>query len=124
MNSKPTAALADFLDERARAVKAIEAQAEEIIHVHKDQPGYQAKMREKAELLAALARDAAGLAAALPSPLAGAAGERLARFSESAGNALGIGSAFYMSALLYPDEHKPGEPNDLERYAAEVRSWG
>lgn len=124
MTTTPAAALADYLDEKARQVRAIEAEAEAIIHGKGDQSGYQATMRKKAELLAALADDAESLVEALPVPLAEAAAESLGGFSANAANSLRIGSVFYMSALLYPDEHKPGEPNNLERFAAEVRSWG
>lgn len=124
MSSSPTAALADYLDEKARQVKALEAEAETVIHAKGDQAGYQALMRRKAELLEALAADAAPLVKALDPGLADAAGERLAGFSLNAENSLRIGSVFFMSALLYPDEHKPGEPNNLELFAAEVRSWG
>lgn len=123
MSSTPIAALADYLDEKARRVKTIEAEAEAIIHSEGDQAGYEALMRQKAELLKALADDAAPLVKALGPGLADAAGERLAGFSRNAENSLRIGSVFYMSALLYPDEHKPGEPNNLELLAAEVRSW-
>ena len=124
MSSSPTAALADYLDEKARQVKALEAEAEAVIHGEGDQAGYQGLMRRKAELLQALAADAAPLVKALGPGLAEAAGERLAGFSLNAENSLRIGSVFFMSALLYPDEHKPGEPNNLELFAAEVRSWG
>lgn len=123
MSSTPTAALADFLDEKARRVKDIETEAQAIIHNTGDQSGYEALMRQKAELLAALEQEALPLIKALGPGLADAAGERLAGFSQNAGNALRIGSVFYMSALLYPDEHKPGEPNNLEFLAAEVRGW-
>jgi hypothetical protein len=116
--------LADFLEQRARAVRAIEAGAEAILHGQGDQDGYVAKMREKALLLSDLAGDAQGLVVALPPVLSKAAGDRLEQFSQSAANALSVGSPFYMSALLYPDDHKPGEPNDLERYVDEVRGWG
>jgi len=124
MTSSPTAALADYLDEQARRVKAIEAEAEAVIHGEGDQAAYQAIMRQKAELLQALAANAAPLVKPLGPGLADAAGERLAGFSLNAENSLRIGSVFFMSALLYPDEHKPGEPNNLELFAAEVRSWG
>lgn len=124
MTSSPTAALADYLDDKARQVRAIEAEAETAIHAKGDQPAYQALMRRKAELLQALADDAAPLVKPLGPGLAQAAGERLAGFSLNAENSLRIGSVFFMSALLYPDEHKPGEPNNLELFAAEVRSWG
>jgi len=46
---------------------------------------------------------------------------RLEQFSMSAGAALRIGSVFFMTALLYPEDHKPGEPNDLETYISELR---
>ena len=124
MTKTPTAALADFLDQRAIAVREIEAEAEIIIHEQKDQAAYAAKMREKAELLAALAKDAKKVSPPLPSPLSRNVGDKLGGFSQNASNALGIGSVFYMSALLYPDSYAPGQPNDLEAYAAEVRSWG
>ncbi len=46
---------------------------------------------------------------------------RLRDFAAGAENALSIGSPFYMSALLYPDEHQPGDPNNLELLIAELR---
>lgn len=124
MGKSAAAVLADFLEQRARAVRALEAEAEGIIHGQGDQAGYAAKMREKALLLADLAGDAQGLVLALEPALAQAAGERLARFSQSAGTSLTVGSPFFMSALLYPDDYVQGSPNDLERYVAEVRGWG
>lgn len=68
--AEPATLLADYLDEKARRVKAIETQAEAIIHDKGDQAGYQAKMREKAELLSALAVEAAPLVKALEPDLA------------------------------------------------------
>lgn len=136
MSKSAASVLADFLEQRAKGVRAIEAEAEAIIHGtghgtgHGDghgqgnQAGYVAKMREKAMLLADLAGDAQGLVLALDEAHATAAADRLERFSQSAATSLKVGSPFFMSALLYPDEHKPGEPNDLERYVDEVRGWG
>lgn len=46
---------------------------------------------------------------------------RLRDFAAGAENALAIGSPFYMSALLYPDEHQPGDPNNLELLIAELK---
>jgi hypothetical protein len=123
MSTNPAAALADFLDERAATVRAIEAEAEAIIRNQKDQAGYTARMRGKAELLAKLAEDGRALAAALPEARAKAAAERLEQFSGSAAMSLRVGSVFFMSALLYPEDHTPGQPNDLETFAAEVRGW-
>lgn len=47
---------------------------------------------------------------------------RLARFTASAENALALDSVFYMSALLFPDEYRDGEPNDLELFRDEIRN--
>lgn len=123
MSADSIVTLATFLDEKAKQVKAIEAEAEAIIHGKGDQAGYEAKMREKAELLSKLSGEAEPLVAALGRGLADDAAERLDGFSQNAAMALRVGSVFFMSALLYPDEHKAGEPNNLELFAAEVRTW-
>ena len=127
MSKSAASVLADFLEQRALAVRAIEAEAEAILHGQGhgqgDQAGYVAKMREKALLLADLAGDAQGLVLALDHGHSEAAADRLESFSQSAATSLKVGSPFFMSALLYPDDHKPGEPNDLERYVGEVRGW-
>jgi len=123
MTANPAAALADYLDQKAQAVSDIETRAQAELNGGGGQPAYQALMREKAELLAALADDASPLVEALPGARADEAGEHLGGFSMSAQNSLRIGSVFYMSALLYPDDHKPGEPNNLQLFAAEVRAW-
>jgi hypothetical protein len=123
VTANPAAALADYLDRKAQAVKDIETRAEAILLGKGDQTAYQELMREKAQLLASLAEDARPLVLALPEQRADEADTQLEAFSMSAGNALRIGSVFYMSALLYPDDHKKGEPNNLEIFAAEVRAW-
>jgi hypothetical protein len=123
MSANPTTALADFLSAKAQAVRTIETEAQALLAGAPDQEGYGLKMRAKAELLAALADDAGPLLAALPEHLCDVAAVKLEGFSANAANALRIGSVFYMSALLYPDDHKPGEPNNLELFAAEVRAW-
>ncbi|MDP3428301.1 MAG: hypothetical protein Q8S17_13115, partial [Humidesulfovibrio sp.] len=84
MSKSAASVLADFLEQRARAVRAIEAEAEALIHGQADQAGYVAKMRDKALLLADLAGDAQGLVLALDQARSEAAAERLERFSESA----------------------------------------
>lgn len=87
-----------------------------------DAEGYRALMREKAEILAGLEAEGRARLATLPSPLRERAGARLRNFSASAQNALSLDSVFYMSALLYPDEHVPGEPNNLEIFRDEVKA--
>lgn len=107
-----------WLDEICAAVRDIEREAEKALHTDEDEAAYREVMRRKASLLSSLperGRDAVSL---LPPAERATVEERLQRFAASAANALSIGSVFYMSALLYPEDHKPGEPNDLERFAA------
>jgi len=40
----------------------------------------------------------------------------LADFARRAGQAMDLGSIFYMTALLYPEDYVAGEKNDLERF--------
>ena len=49
------------------------------------------------------------------------AAARLRAFSASADQGLSLGSIFYMSALLFPEDHRPGEPDDLAVLLAEMR---
>lgn len=108
--------LAKLLRTRAERIRELEARANHIIQHEHDQSGYEALMREKAELLATLAGDCGSF-------LDGISDSEVARlraFSQSAQNSLRVGSVFYMSALLYPEDARPGEPNDLERFADEL----
>lgn len=89
-----------------------------------DMPAYTARMQEKARLLASLEEEGEAYLEDLPEQLQDQAGHRLHRFSASARNALRIGSIFYMSALLYPEDHKPGQPDDLQVFIRRLRDEG
>ncbi|ABB39275.1 hypothetical protein Dde_2478 [Oleidesulfovibrio alaskensis G20] len=117
----PVDALSTFLEDTARQIRRLEQQAEHALHEKNDQQEYRRLLAEKATVLSELPALAEARVAALPDSVAGAVRERLERFAQSASNALRIGSIFYMSALLYPEHHKEGDKNDLERYADEVR---
>ncbi len=77
-------------------------------------------MREKAELLAALDKDGEAYISALPAALQDRARSGLKGFALSAEHALELNSVFYMSALLYRDDHKEGEPDNLEVFRREL----
>lgn len=113
-------ALADLLRGVAQEVRTLEGEAQALLHDQNDPQGYRGKMVEKATLLAELADHSAKPLAALPPAQAKPLRERLERFSRSAATALDIGSVFFMSALLYPEDHKPGEPNDLETFVETI----
>lgn len=110
--------LADWLEKKRVAIMAREKTALELMDKG-DVNGYRDKMREKAEMLAALAKEAD--AADLPKAGLAAIRDQLENFSANASMALSLNSVFFMSALLYPDDHKPGQPDNLETLIAGLR---
>ncbi|MBG0791541.1 MAG: hypothetical protein H0S80_13700 [Desulfovibrionaceae bacterium] len=112
--------LIDLLEQASAEVRRLEAEGDAVIKTE-GQLAFQARMEKKAEVLAGLAEKAAPLTAEMDGALGKFADDRLIRFSTSAATALRIGSVFFMTALLYPEEHKPGEPNDLEVFIGELR---
>lgn len=108
--------LVEMLRTVAQEVRTLESEAETLLHGDNDPQGYRRKMVEKASLLAGLAEQARRPLAAMPPAQSKPLRERIERFSRSAGSALDLGSVFYMSALLYPEDYKPGDPNDLETF--------
>lgn len=113
--------LGQWLDEMAAAVRDIEREAEQALHRNEDQDAYRDLMRRKAQLLASLPDRARDLLPQFEGQERDAIEDRLSRFASGASNALRIDSVFYMSALLYPENHTAGQPNDLEAFAAAVR---
>ena len=110
-----------WLQDMCDKVNALEARGRKLLESG-DREGYLTVMREKAELLAGLETSGAPHLACLPGRLREKTRDGLRRFASSAENALSINSVFYMSALLYPEDYKEGEPNDLERFRDELRA--
>ena len=110
----------NWLNGRCRFLRDLEEKAQQVLQKSSDTAQYKALMREKALFLQALPEEAETYLDDLPEAVADVAAERLDTFSRSASQSLRIDSVFFMYALLYPDDHKPGEPNNLERLAAEV----
>ena len=111
-----TETLATRLAEWASALNSLEAQAMDQLHGKNNEAAYRDLMKQRAELLRSLPEKAAALPPALRNtPEYPGMLEALEGFAQGAANALSIGSVFYMSALLYPDDHQPGDPNNLER---------
>lgn len=118
-----TAAIREFalwLQERCDFLRNLEAEAERVLQADKDTEKYRALMWQRAMFLQALPGAAEKHADAVPADVARMAMERLEQFSVNASRALVLESVFYMSALLYPDNHVKGEPNNLERLAADI----
>lgn len=103
-----------WLEGQHKAIMACEQAALALLEKG-DVDGYRAKMREKAQTLAKIAKEATTVLSDLPEPLRTNLEVKLSRFASSAETSLALDSVFYMSALLYPDDHKKGEPDNLAK---------
>lgn len=112
--------LIEFLEKKADEVRRLETEGDAVL-ASEGQRAFQVKAEAKAELLAALNESAWKITKRLEGDEGKAIAQRLEQFSMSASTALRIGSVFFMTALLYPEDHKPGEPNDLDVFIAELR---
>ncbi|OIQ51817.1 hypothetical protein BerOc1_00279 [Pseudodesulfovibrio hydrargyri] len=112
--------LITFLEHISADVKRIEADGEDAL-AQGGQTAFQACLEKKAKLLAGLAENSWVLVERLSKNEADGVARRLEQFSMSASTALRLGSVFFMTALLYPEDHKPGEPNDLDAFIGELR---
>lgn len=120
MPDTPIAAFAAWLKERCEFLQNLEREAERLLQADHNTEKYKAMMCQKAMFIQALPEEAEKHLDGLPPEVADMALGRLERFSRSASRALDINSAFYMYALLYPEEHQKGQPNDLEVFTAEI----
>lgn len=109
-----------WLEECCRAISQIEEDAKSSITAG-DVTTYRKILRRKAEFLENLPARGASHTGTLPIAERAAVMQRLEGFAQSARTALSMDSVFYMSALLFPAHHKPGEPNDLEVFTSELR---
>ncbi|TIH12970.1 hypothetical protein D0S45_16755 [Marinifilum sp. JC120] len=119
MNSgNPYELLADRLELVATQVREIESLGRKALYAGNDEDAYRDFMRQKAMKLAGLADEVASQAQLVDDALK----ERIELFSFSASQALKVGSVFFMSALLYPEDYREGDPNDLENFVVKVRA--
>ena len=120
MSDQVLSELIVFLEKINADVVRLEAEGEAALQ-SEGQRAFQIKLEEKTKILADLAEKAWVYTEKIDGELGEKIAQRLEQFSMSAGTALRIGSVFFMTALLYPEDHKPGEPNDLETYIEELR---
>ncbi|WP_031483898.1 hypothetical protein [Maridesulfovibrio frigidus] len=115
-------AIADLLDIEAVKVREIEGLAKSELYENKDEDAYRELMRKKALLLSSLADQVNEAVQVLEVKDKTFVMDRIDRFALSASQSLQINSVFFMSALLYSEEYKEGDKNDLELFAESVRS--
>ncbi|WP_207259678.1 hypothetical protein [Desulfovibrio sp. Huiquan2017] len=120
MSDNALSELITYLEHVNADVKRIEAEGE-VALAEGGQTAFQGCLEKKAKLLAGLAENAWVLVERLRGDDAEGVARRLEQFSMSASTALRIGSVFFMTALLYPEDYKPGDLNDLEAYIEELR---
>jgi hypothetical protein len=105
--------LLELLRNGADRVGTLERDARNALHTDKDVGRHRALMEQRAQTLITLETDASGLLDALPEAERGTTRSALRAFANGARTALDLGSVFYMSALLYRDDHSVGEPDNL-----------
>lgn len=120
MSNQALLDLIEYLEATNAKVRQIEAEGERVLQ-SQGQVEFQVKLEAKAKVLARLADDSWELVDKIDGRLGDEITQRLEQFSMSASTALRIGSVFFMTALLYPEDHEPGGPNDLETYIEELR---
>ncbi|MDR2605457.1 MAG: hypothetical protein LBC55_08970 [Desulfovibrio sp.] len=106
--------LLDMLRDGAARVGMLEREARSALYADKDTGRHRALMEQRAQTLIDLESKAADLLDALPDAERRKTRSALRAFADGARTALDLGSVFYMSALLYRDNHKEGEPDKLQ----------
>ena len=110
-----------WMQERLAGIDAHEAAAQAALQAS-DEKAYRAVLLEKAELLAALEDDAEALLPKLPPAEQIFARQKLHGFASGAQFSLQLNSPWFMSALLYPEDHKLGDPHDLQVFVTELEA--
>ncbi|MGE4297329.1 MAG: hypothetical protein AB7E47_04800 [Desulfovibrionaceae bacterium] len=100
----------------AAAIRTLETEALDALHIRHDKDTHRAKLLAKCDVLMDLPLEAAALTAALTPAEKERVDAKLDNLAARAGQATSIGSVFYMGALLYPDDYTDGEPNELEKF--------
>ena len=113
-SSTARTAMVSWLNDKAGQISLLEQEAEKALYEKNDRALHHDRLVKKARLLAAMEDNAAPLLADLPAPLKSHVRARLAGFSRSAETALALDSVFFMAALLYPDDHRAGQPTNLD----------
>ncbi|WP_290923548.1 hypothetical protein [Halodesulfovibrio sp.] len=122
MRVQPIEELISVLSEQAEQIKQLEDRASNLIQDPDQIQRYRSVLEEKAKLLAGLAQLTVPITKKMPPEEATPLQQMLSKFSQSAAASLRIGSPFYMSALLYPQDHQQGQPNDLEVFINDLKA--
>lgn len=106
----------------AQRIRRLEEEARESLFVQDDPQTHRRKLEEKAMLLMELPELVGPFCETLDDNAREELEEQLDSFALRAGRAMELSSLFFMSGLLYPEDYKEGDPNDLEAFIERFRA--
>lgn len=109
------------LQSAAERIRRIEDEAREALYVKDDTEAHRRKLQEKTMLLMELTDLVDPFLEGMAKDIRAEIETGLKSFARRASQALELSSIFYMSALLYPDDYREGDPNDLELFVDQLR---
>jgi hypothetical protein len=113
--------LIEELNKVSREIRAIEAEARTALFDRNDDSVYRKNLQEKTSLLMDLPRRTEPFLGCLEGHARKKIEPGLKDFARRASQANSVSSVFYMAGLLYPDDYREGEPNDLEKFIENLR---
>lgn len=116
MSASPLDALKDKLSVQAEKIRELEKKADAILKENYDLEQYRSLLEQKAHTLIALPEETEPFLNRIPDQTRDSVEQRLNSFAHNAEQALGIGSVFFMRQLLYPEDYREGQANDMENF--------
>jgi hypothetical protein len=109
------------LQDAVERIRRIEAEARESLYIRDDLAAHRRKLLEKTLLLMELPDLAEPFFEGMEKSIRAEIHAGLKLFARRASQALELSSIFYMSALLYPEDYREGDRNDLELFVDRLR---
>lgn len=109
------------LQSAAERIRRIEDEAREALFTRDDPETHRQKLQEKTMLLMELPELVGPFCDGMEKDVRAEFETGLNSFAMRAAQALELSSIFYMSALLYPEDYREGDRNDLEFFIDRLR---
>jgi len=109
------------LQSAAERIRRIEDEAREALFIRDDSETHRQKLEEKTMLLMELPELAGPFREGMAKDVRAEFETGLNSFAMRAAQAWELSSIFYMSALLYPEDYREGDRNDLEFFIDRLR---
>jgi hypothetical protein len=110
------------LQSAAERIRRLEDEAREALFIRNDPEAHRQKLQEKTMLLMELSELVDPFYDGMPEDVRAEFKTGLNSFAMRAAQAMELSSIFYMSALLYPEDYREGDPNDLELFIDRLRT--